>query len=310
MDLVEAYRAVKKSVVAVISKYTRSQTKEPPDFPQILGTGFVVADGLIATNNHVIRAAKEIKIPEGEPEERCPILVLYLHEVPGEGVAHMTFSVVGAFTSGPVKVDGFYYGPERFDLGFLHIKVRGLPCLNVSSSTFRLVEGVRVATAGFPMGTDALRAPGYVHQVTPTVQEGIVSAVLPFACDAPHAFMVNIMSMGGASGSPVFPVDEPTAVGVLYGGLQDIGLTLNKDAYRLPTNLSYVVPGHVLAKSLDAILRSDQARPEEDALALESILGRAVFVDSKEKGASPGVGKVVSQELIEKVMRPIDTQDA
>jgi len=31
----------------------------------------------------------------------------------------------------------------------------------------RLEEGLEVATAGYPMGTDALTAPGYLHQVTP-----------------------------------------------------------------------------------------------------------------------------------------------
>jgi hypothetical protein len=62
-----------------------------------------------------------------------------------------------------------YYGPPQGpDLAFIHVKATGLPAVRLHDLR-GIEEGVEVATAGFPMGTDALTAPGWVHQMTPTL---------------------------------------------------------------------------------------------------------------------------------------------
>ena len=77
--------------------------------------------------------------------------------------------------------------PAGPDLAFVPVKARGLPAVALDGPE-AIDEGTEVATAGFPMGTDALMAPGWIHQVTPTLQRGIISAVLPFPCPTPHAY--------------------------------------------------------------------------------------------------------------------------
>ncbi len=135
------------------------------------------------------------------------------------------------------------------------------------------------------MGTDALMAPGWIHQLTPTLQRGIVSAVLPFPCSTPHAYSVNVMVQGGASGSSVFLCDTGAVVGVLYAGLNDYALTLkNKDLHLVPTNISYVVPSHYLTKSLEAFLKMENMRPPSDAKSIDEMLKNAEFRNFLEKG--------------------------
>jgi len=135
-----------------------------------------------------------------------------------------------------------------------------------------LQEGIEVATAGFPMGTEALTAPGWLHQVTPTLQRGIISAVLPFSCSSPHAFTINVMTQGGASGSPVFLPRAGTVIGVLYGGLNDIAETLQKDVYTVPTSISYVVPSHYIANSLRTIEGNPNFTLPEDTKSLGELI--------------------------------------
>src|SRR5260370_38364128 len=102
------------------------------------------------------------------------------------------------------------------------------------------------------MGTPALTAPGSVHQLSPFLQRGIISAVLPFPCQAPHSFVINLMRLGGASGSPVFLTDSPRVIGILNAGLLDAALTVGQGqngpaaigVTQTPTNFSYVVPAN------------------------------------------------------------------
>lgn len=169
--------------------------------------------------------------------------------------------VLGVFAVNVFQPKGVYYGPKPPDLGFLHVNMRGLPQLDVAHDLPSVEPGTRVAAAGFPMGTDALRAPGYIHQLTPTLQEGIVSAVLPFPCKTPHALMLNIASQGGASGSPIFLLDCPTVIGVLYAGLNETyAATVQgvRTPYLVPTNFTYCVPGHFVNAALENI----RAKPE------------------------------------------------
>jgi hypothetical protein len=167
------------------------------------------------------------------------------------------------------------------------VKARGLPTVTLDGGVVE--EGMEVATAGFPMGTDALIAPGWIHQMTPTLQRGIVSAVLPFVCPTPHAYAVNIMVQGGASASPVFISESGQVIGVLYAGLNDRAVTFRNATgdsgdvpepifYSVPTNISYVVPSHYIRNALGTL--SEQlpgfATPS-DAKTIEEMVQNAQF---------------------------------
>jgi hypothetical protein len=277
MNLPSIYTAISPSVVAIAVKSPAAERLQ--GVPQIIGTGFVVADGLVATNDHVIREVGRLLTPDGADDDDWPIIALVFFEIPGKGMAQLEMSVLGAFTINKFEVPGTYFGPAQPDIGFLHVNMRGLPCLAVSEALDAVVPGSRIATAGFPMGTACLAAPGYIHQLTPTLQEGIVSAVLPFPCSHPHALMLNMMSQGGASGSPIFLQHEPVVVGILYAGLEEtyVATVQNCDIpYKVPTNFTYCVPGHLLHKAIGIVKSKVEFELPADAPHISEAIERAM----------------------------------
>lgn len=273
MTLADTYKVVSQSIVAIAVRPLASAPH--PEIPVILGTGFVVGEGLIATNDHVVHQAEQIPRPAGAHPDDWPVIAILFHLLPIEGMCQVPLEVIGAFTDAKFGVKGYYYGPPRPDIGFLHVKAKGLPTLKVESDLKAIEPGVRLATAGFPMGTTALCAPGYMHQMTPTLQEGIVSAVLPFPGPAPHAFMLNVMAQGGASGSPVFLQDDPAVVGILYGGLNELysgDVQGVRVPYKVPTNFSYCVPGRLLQLALDNIHTKPELALPSDTMTLDEML--------------------------------------
>ena len=286
MDLAATYREVRKSIVAFVPRYVPlAAGQERPEVPPIVGTGFIVGDGVVITNDHVVRTVARLQRPPDAPKDEPPFAVLLLHEV-DEGVAQIYFEVLGLGVLREIQVEGHYYGPRRLDLAAVHIKAKGLPKIAVDSGAVPLEEGRLVATAGFPMGTDALVAPGYLHQLTPTLQQGIISAVLPFSgTPRPHALMINVMTQGGASGSPVFAPDRPAVIGVLYAGLNDVARSPGMPAaYRVPTNQSYVVAAHYLEHVLDKLKNEKAFVLPPDTLSLEEMMATYKRENLKPRG--------------------------
>lgn len=275
MELAETYKAVSRSIVAIAVKPQPNQSW--PGVPTIMGTGFVVEDGLIATNDHVVRQAERLQEVAGTTDDEWPIIACLFYLLPN-GMCQIPMEVMGAFTVGKFETKGIYYGPKVPDLGFLHVKMKGLPTLEPATELQTVEPGIRIATAGFPMGTDALRAPGYIHQLTPTLQEGIVSAVLPFSGKAPHAFMLNLMCQGGASGSPIFLPHTPQVIGVLYAGLTEqywLSIQGVRVPYSVPTNFTYCVPTHLLRKAIENIRSKPELALPADSPTFQDAITRA-----------------------------------
>jgi S1-C subfamily serine protease len=288
MAISSSYKLVKSTIVAFVAKYVPVYDQSsPPQFPPIIGTGFVVReDGIIATNAHVLHAFRNVFAPPDAPKDDWPVVCIMLKLI-DQGMLEIPLEILGAVGLRQAMPEGaFYYGPQNGpDLAFVHVKARGLPTVALDARVIE--EGAEIATAGFPMGTDALLAPGWIHQVTPTLQRGIISAVLPFPCPTPHAYAVNVMVQGGASGSPVFLSESGEVVGVLYAGLNDTRLALGKGGassqesqpepivYTVPTNISYVVPSHYIRTTLEQLTQF--VTPPSDAKTIDEMLQNAQF---------------------------------
>ena len=292
MELQESYKQVKKSIVVFLPKYQPIYGKDDKhhEFPPIIGTGFIIYEnGLVVTNDHVLNAFKKLwRPPDADPDD-WGVYAMILHMLP-EGQVEIPLQIVGVFKITQFNHGKAYYGPPKPDLAIVHVKARGLPSLRIDDSPIQ--EGMEVATAGYPMGTVALRAPGWIHQMTPTLQRGIVSAILPFACDTPHGIAINVMTQGGASGSLVFYPNTGEVAGVLYGGLFDIGFTKGKEFYKVPTNISYVVPSHYIKRILTTFLKELTLMESHDGLTIEEMIERNKLHNVLEEGRKPEIRRI------------------
>ncbi|WP_027357829.1 S1 family peptidase [Desulforegula conservatrix] len=250
MTLAEIYPAIKKSIVAFVPKYLPSMEKENGyRFPPILGTGFAIReDGLVATNHHVVDSFADAWRPPGlDPDEwGIDAMLLYPAE---KGIIDIRIPVIGVINIGSHVRS---YGPKAPDLSFVRVLANDLTPIKISE-TRRITEGLDIGTAGYPLGRRALDGPWGLHQVTPTLQKGIISAVLPYPSEKPYSFSVNIMSNSGGSGSPVFFEDSGELAGILFSVLNDVGYTKKNDEYLIPTTISYAVPFHYILSALSRV---------------------------------------------------------
>lgn len=326
MNLEESYQEVKPSIVAFVPKFhpVYDPRESSPEFPPIFGTGVIVADGIVATNDHVVRAIGRLPKPPDCPKDIWPVTCILLYLVANKGVAAIKIDVRGVFSIEKAEMGTHYYGPPKPDIAFVHINMKDLPCAQIEYDPSRIKEGREVATAGFPMGTDTLTAPGYLHQITPTLQKGIISAILPFECNTPHALMINVMTQGGASGSPVFLPESGKVIGVLYGGLQDIQKTVNlklndktqsdpsihSHLYNTPTNASYVVPSHYIVDMLAKISKDENFKITEATPSLKKKIEEGNFAERKTgKGLEYERWGTDTKEKVERKIKQIIPQE-
>jgi hypothetical protein len=158
--------------------------------------------------------------------------------------------------------DGPFYGDDLPDLAFVQLKVRGLPPLKLDQEKQTIRAGRKIATAGFPMGTGPLIIKGKVTQLTPTLRHGIISGVYPFPCPRPHGFTIDVLSQGGASGSPVFLEDAPLVVGMIESVIADA------------ENITLALPSHLIAWGLSSCL-ANIPPSTDDAPTLDELIDKS-----------------------------------
>jgi S1-C subfamily serine protease len=191
MKLSDVVRAVRPSIVAFMPMYrvSLSPSSPPDEHPPIIGTEFIVHErGLVVTNHHVYEALRQLPRPPDAPAGEWPAVAVLFHEITKakypkaatDGYAAIPLGIAGVLKELQLSKEAIYYGPRRPDIALVHVKVTGLPALELLADHSAIEVGAEVGTLGYPMGREALIAPGWVHQIGPFLQTGIVSAVLPF----------------------------------------------------------------------------------------------------------------------------------
>lgn len=166
-----------------------------------VGTGFLVADGALATNRHVL----------GELTFGTDMLT--------RGRAHIVFQREFGSNDAPVNIvtiDGVIRVAPSADIALLSIPKLGRPV--VSLDVTALSEGERVVVIGYP-AQDKTRNPLFSDAVF-AGKYGVRRAALGEILDgraAPH-FYHDCSTLGGNSGSPVFSLQTGRVVGIHRSG--------------------------------------------------------------------------------------------
>jgi hypothetical protein len=154
------------------------------------------------------------------------------------GVIIRSIKAVSSVSS--FESSGPFFGQEKPDIAFVQIDVQEVPSLDICGDSNTIEVGLEVATMGFPMGEQPLMPyhQTKASQISAFARKGIVSSVLPCACADPHGFSIDVLSEGGASGSPIFRIDDPAVIGILHAGFPGAPIT-------------YGVPGHLLKTGIE-----------------------------------------------------------
>ena len=82
-------------------------------------------------------------------------------------------------------------------------------------------------------------------------------------------------------------------IGVLYGGLTDLDLTLRgKDPFKVPTNITYVVPAHYLLSTLREFEKNPSMTLPVDTRSIDEMLEDARLVNVFDEGRKWGIRQV------------------
>jgi S1-C subfamily serine protease len=255
-NLTDLFASAVPSIVGFISRAVAALATSPvPIFPPIFGTGFFVhQDGVVVTNRHVIEAFKDLP---PHPTTNEPSLAAILLTPNGNEWGLLVVDVVDYVFLGSFESSGQWFGQTVPDFGFVQLRVREVPCLDLASEEYYLKVGMDIATIGYPTGTKALTVHNRLNQITPLIRRGIVSSVFPFPTPYPHGFTIDVLQQGGSSGSPIFPVHDAKVVGLTASSVLDTE-TCESAAGTVEfiqnTNISIAEPAHIIKSALDRYL--------------------------------------------------------
>ena len=269
----EAYKKIRPSIVGL-------GFRNDPEY-LIIGSGFIVhQSGWIMTNKHVLDALLTSK--DGRVGlHQSAAAFFFIKTEPEEGFVGVGGIVVASViesASPPPPSDNLdtedtknktFRGlkprqiipPKPLDIGVCRVDMRNaqkevlplIPATIIHSKD--VLEGTPVGILGFPQGLSfpAKFTSTDPNQMTPLLQTGVISGILPFSgLPKPDSFVLDLFVNGGSSGSPLF-LENGDVVGVVYATRQrfealqsinedgDLEPSENTGVY-LPTSLGLAVP--------------------------------------------------------------------
>jgi S1-C subfamily serine protease len=234
-DFRSALKNIKRSIVGIGFRNEHGS--------EIIGTGSIVhPDGWILTNRHVLEPLINPTYQSIHPDAAAFLFMQHtpvpgFKNITGMGATHIIEialppdlpedekeaksdekpKIFGITPDQSFKLDNPDIGVCRIDLRNAPQQVLPLQPIKITDSK-KVVEGTVVGVVGFPSG---LIIPHKYEsrsqiQLTPLVQVGIISGILPFSgIDKPSSFVLDMMINPGSSGSPVF-LENGNVVGLVY----------------------------------------------------------------------------------------------
>src|SRR5436305_8515295 len=138
MNLTELFDATEPCIVGFISRITTG-TAQPPPFPPIFGTGFLVnGKGLVVTNRHVVDIFDQIPHHPHTGESALAAVMWFPGEPEAErhGWQMLTIDINVSNTLGGFTSTDTWFGNTVPGIGFVQLKVRDTKFLELTSEDF------------------------------------------------------------------------------------------------------------------------------------------------------------------------------
>jgi S1-C subfamily serine protease len=197
VDLKDIWSAFRTLVQPLLQSVGRVETKTGKH----IGSGFLVAEGVLATNRHVL----------GQ--------LTYGSEALAPGTARVVFKQEIDAINAPddiVAIDGVAAIHSKLDMVLLNVPKQGRPALEIEP--IAITETARVAAIGFP-GDDPVNNPLFLSGVFGG-QFGVKRAALGEVLDGtdtPSLFH-DCSTTQGNSGSPIFSLNSGKVTGIHRAG--------------------------------------------------------------------------------------------
>lgn len=200
----------------------------------VKATAFLVEDGLLLTNRHVVQLIAEEHQQSGNHDHWY---VQFTYPKDGGGGWSQSIKRISNLFAFVDPAGGGT--PDVGFLAFSHKPGEIGPCRPVAFGDLSSVAvGNDIGVCGFPFGNDLLANPRQgIHRFGPLIHRGMISAISPYDTVDQRSivtFLTDLNTAGGMSGSPVFLPDTGRVIGLHFAGtVGTLGCALPIDEARV-----------------------------------------------------------------------------